>query len=161
VRPPSRESSGILRAMPSSDHRLRNFRLRPLGAPLLGMFFGIVFLGAAAPPPTAQNAKKTFDMDCAVCHGPDGASKTPVGESLKAPDLRSEAVQKLSDAALIQVITDGKGVGMASFKSRLKTSQIEGLVAYVRYLARKGQAPPSSNKSDGSESRSEKSAAHE
>jgi mono/diheme cytochrome c family protein len=55
---------------------------------------------------------------------------------MNVPDLRSEAVQKRSDADLAQVISDGKG-GMPSFKKSLTEDQIHGLVAYVRSLARK------------------------
>jgi hypothetical protein len=47
------------------------------------------------------------------------------------PDLRSPVVQKLPDAQLTQVISDGKG-GMLSFKNSRSDDQIHSLVAHVR-----------------------------
>jgi mono/diheme cytochrome c family protein len=77
----------------------------------------------------------TFKSKCALCHGPDGGGSS-VGKTMNVPDLRSEAVQKRTDAELSQVISDGKG-GMPSFKKSLTEEQIRGLVTYIRSLARK------------------------
>jgi cytochrome c6 len=83
----------------------------------------------------AAAAKETFGTKCGICHGPDGAG-SEVGKSMNVPDLRSEIVQKLSDAELAQVISDGKG-GMPPFKSSLSAAQIHALVKYVRSLHQK------------------------
>jgi cytochrome c6 len=80
-------------------------------------------------------AKAIFQAKCAMCHGPNGAG-SEAGKSLNVPDLRSEAVQKLSDAELAKTISDGKG-GMPSFKSSLSEAQIHTLVSYVRSLRQK------------------------
>ncbi len=80
-------------------------------------------------------AKSTFQTKCAMCHGPDGAG-SEVGKSMNIPDLRSPVVQKLPDAQLAQVISDGKG-GMPSFKSSLSEDQIRDLVAHIRSLRQK------------------------
>ena len=80
----------------------------------------------------AAAAKETFHTKCAMCHGPDGAGST-VGKSMNIPDLRSDAVQKSSNAELTQVISDGKA-GMPPFKSSLSDAQIHALVRYVRSL---------------------------
>jgi len=80
-------------------------------------------------------AKSTFQTKCAMCHGPDGAG-SEVGKSMNIPDLRSSVVQKLPDAQLAQVISDGKG-GMPSFKSSLSEDQIRDLVAHIRSLRQK------------------------
>jgi cytochrome c6 len=77
----------------------------------------------------------TFKTKCALCHGPDG-SGSEVGKSMNVPDFRSEAVQKLSDAELAQVVSDGKG-GMPSFKGSLTADQIHALVKHIRTLAAK------------------------
>lgn len=87
---------------------------------------------------SAQNsaaATATFRTKCALCHGPDG-SGSEVGKSMNVPDFRSEPVQKLSDAELAQVVSDGKG-GMPSFKSSLTADQIHALVTHIRTLAAK------------------------
>ncbi len=82
-------------------------------------------------PPSSS----TFHTKCAVCHGEDGGG-SPVGKTLNVPDLRSPAVQKQADAALAQIISDGKG-GMPSFKDSLSADQIHGLVTHIRSLAQK------------------------
>jgi mono/diheme cytochrome c family protein len=76
-----------------------------------------------------------FRAKCAMCHGPDGAGST-VGKSMNVPDLRSPAVQKVRDAELAQVISNGKG-GMPPFKNSLSEDQIHSLVSYVRSLHQK------------------------
>ena len=82
-------------------------------------------------PPSSS----TFHTKCAVCHGEDGGGSA-VGKTLNVPDLRSPAVQKQTDAALAQLISDGKG-GMPSFKESLSEDQIHGLVMHIRSLAQK------------------------
>jgi cytochrome c6 len=77
----------------------------------------------------------TFRTKCAMCHGPDGGG-SEVGKSMNVPDLRSLAVQQLTDAELAPIISDGKG-GMPSFKSSFSADQIQGLVKHIRALAPK------------------------
>src|SRR6266436_2591014 len=77
----------------------------------------------------------TFRTKCPVFHGQDVVG-SEVGKSMNVPDLRSPAVQKLPDAELAQIISDGKG-GMPSFKNSLNEEQIHSLVSYVRSLGRK------------------------
>ena len=81
------------------------------------------------------SAKATFQAKCAMCHGPDGAG-SEVGKSMKVPDLRSEAIQKMPDAELAKTISEGKG-GMPPFKSSMSEAQIHALVRYVRSLRQK------------------------
>jgi mono/diheme cytochrome c family protein len=98
----------------------------------------IVFSASTVRAAGAQGgatAKSTFQAKCAMCHGPDGAGSS-VGKSMNIPNLRSDTVQKTSDAELAQVISDGKG-GMPPFKSSLSAAQIHALVKYVRTLRQK------------------------
>jgi len=90
---------------------------------------------AQARSAQAVPRQATFQSKCAMCHGPDGAG-SEVGKSMKVPDLRSPEVQKLPDAQLAQVISDGKG-GMPPFKSSLSEDQIHALVTYIRSLRQK------------------------
>ena len=76
-----------------------------------------------------------FRTNCAMCHGQDGAGSA-VGKSMNVPDLRSQVVQKLPDAELAQIISNGKG-GMPSFKSSLSDDQIRALVTHIRSLHQK------------------------
>jgi mono/diheme cytochrome c family protein len=55
---------------------------------------------------------------------------------MNVPDLRSPEVQKLPDAELAQVISDGKG-GMPPFKGSLSEDQIRALVKQIRSMGRK------------------------
>ncbi len=77
----------------------------------------------------------TFRTKCAMCHGQDGGG-SEVGKSMNVPDLRSQAVQKLPNAELAQVISNGKG-GMPSFKNSLSEAQIHSLVTHIRSLGSK------------------------
>jgi len=76
----------------------------------------------------------TFRTKCAMCHGQDGGG-SEVGKSMNVPDLRLPAVQKLPDAELAQVISNGKG-GMPSFKNSLSSDEIHALVTHIRLLRR-------------------------
>jgi cytochrome c6 len=98
----------------------------------VGLTFFVVSIVRAAPIPDSAASAATFRTKCAMCHGPDG-SGSAVGKSMNVPDLRSPIVQKLPDAQLAQIISDGKG-GMPSFKSSLSEDQVHSLVAYVRSL---------------------------
>src|SRR3981189_1200780 len=101
---------------------------------LLVLFAGftlfVVSIVQAKPGPNSAASSATFRTKCAMCHGPDG-SGSEVGKSMNVPDLRSPAVQKLPDAELVQVISNGKG-GMPPFKSSLSEDQIHSLVSYIR-----------------------------
>ncbi len=106
---------------------------------LLMLFVGLtLFVGSIAranPGPDSAAGSATFRTKCAMCHGQDGGG-SEVGKSMNVPDLRSPAVQKLPDAQLAQVISDGKG-GMPSFKNSLSEEQIHALVAHIRALRQK------------------------
>ena len=82
--------------------------------------------------PDSAATSATFRTKCAMCHGQDGGG-SEVGKSMKVPDLRSPAVQKLSDSELAQAIANGKG-GMPQFKNSPSEDQIQALVTYIRSL---------------------------
>jgi cytochrome c6 len=85
----------------------------------------------------AQNdAEKLYKTHCVLCHAPDGSGSSPSGKALKAQDLRSELIQKKTDAELAASITKGKGK-MPAFGKKLKPDQIAQLVAYIRALPKK------------------------
>ena len=108
-------------------------------AMLLALFVGLTLFVAsivqANPAPDGAASSATFRTKCAMCHGQDG-SGSEVGKNMNVPNLRSPAVQKLPDAELAQVISNGKG-GMPSFKSSLSEDQIHSLVAHIRSLHQK------------------------
>jgi mono/diheme cytochrome c family protein len=95
----------------------------------------VAFLFAA--PLRADDAASLFKAKCAVCHGADGSGNTAMGKQMQSPDLRSEEVQKQTDAQLIDATTNGKGKKMPAYKGKLTDDQIKGLVGYIRDLAKK------------------------
>lgn len=100
-----------------------------------GLTLFVVSIVQANPGPDSAAGSATFRTKCVMCHGQDG-SGSEVGKSMNVPDLRSPEVQKLPDAELAKVISDGKG-GMPPFKSSLSEDQIHALVKQIRSLGRK------------------------
>ena len=106
-----------------------------LTALVIGLTLFPVSIARAKGGQDSAASSATFRTKCAMCHGQDGAG-SDVGKTMNVPDLRSQAVQKLPDAELAQVISNGKA-GMPPFKSSLSEDQIHGLVTYIRSLAAK------------------------
>src|SRR6266481_7176919 len=95
----------------------------------------VVSIVRADPGPDTAASTATFRSKCAMCHGQDGGG-SEVGKSMNVPDLRLPALQKLPDAELAQVISNGKG-GMPSFKNSLSPDEIHALVTHIRSLRQK------------------------
>ena len=85
---------------------------------------------------TDESGERTFKSTCAMCHGADGSGDTPVGKSMRIPDLHSAQVQNQSDAQLAEVISDGKN-SMPPFKGSLSPDQIHDLVVHLRQPSEK------------------------
>ena len=82
-------------------------------------------------PAGAQDASALFKSKCVACHAADGTG-SPMGKKIGAHDFTSADVQKMSDAELTDIITNGKNK-MPKYGS-LKPEAITGLVAYIRTL---------------------------
>lgn len=82
-------------------------------------------------PAGAQDASTLYKSKCAACHGPDGTASA-TGKKMGAHDFASAEVQKMSDAELSDVITNGKNK-MPKYGS-LKPEDVKGLVAFIRTL---------------------------
>lgn len=92
----------------------------------------LTILPARADDPGAS----VYKAKCAACHAADGSGNTPAGKSLKVRDLRSPEIQKMTDAELIAVTTNGKGK-MPAYGSKLSADQIKQVVAAIRAMAPK------------------------
>jgi cytochrome c6 len=79
----------------------------------------------------AQDSSALYKSKCAACHGADGTG-SPMGKKMGAHDFTTADVQKMSDAELTDIITNGKNK-MPKYGS-LKPEEIKGLVAYIRTL---------------------------
>jgi cytochrome c6 len=97
----------------------------------------LIGLALALPIPTIAAAQAkgqdVFKAKCAMCHGADGSASTGMGKSMGLKPLSSPQVQKVSDADMAALITNGKGK-MPAFKGKLTDAQIADVVAYVRTL---------------------------
>ena len=92
------------------------------------LFAGVCLFSTPAKADVAA-AEATYKAKCAGCHGADGKGK----EAMKTKDLASADVQKMSDADLSAVITNGKPPKMPPYKS-LTADQVKDLVTYIRSL---------------------------
>jgi cytochrome c6 len=102
----------------------------------VGLFLAGVLL-LVSPPLRAQgDGAATYKAKCAVCHGADGSGDTAMGKSMKLRDLRSEDVQKQTDAQLIEITANGKAK-MPAYKGKLTDDQIKQVVAAIRDMAKK------------------------
>ena len=110
-------------------------RSSPLFAVVSVVVLSFTFVSAQAQTAPTDGAA-LYKAKCAMCHGPDGAGKTPVGTKLNVRDLRSPEVQKQSDSDLSHVIEQGKGK-MPVFGKTLNEDQIKSLVAQIRELGKK------------------------
>jgi len=72
-----------------------------------------------------------FKTNCARCHNSDGSGDTFFGRKYKVPDLRSAAVQKLSDKELTEIITRGKN-RMPTWEKKLTKEDIAKVLSVVR-----------------------------
>lgn len=79
--------------------------------------------------PASSGGRQVFASSCAGCHGLDGRG----GE--RAPNIAGNPkVQKLSDAQIFQIVTDGvPGTGMPAFHS-LTEPERRAVVTYLRTL---------------------------
>jgi len=95
--------------------------------------------------PTAASlaqGKKTYGIDCEVCHGKDGDGKGDLAADMKVKlaDYRDPAALKdRTDGELFYIIKNGKGE-MPSEGDRAKTDAIWNLVNYIRSFAKKETA---------------------
>lgn len=110
---------------------LETMRKYGVGSSLVIVFLLVAGLPATAQAGNDQEGQKIFQEKCVRCHAEDGSGNAVIGKALGAADLRSDAVQKKSDADFYAQIEKGKG-NMPPFGPSLDKSQIDELVAYVR-----------------------------
>lgn len=92
-----------------------------------------------ATPESIAAGKKSYAMDCAMCHGKEGAGDGDLAADmkLKLKDYRDAASLKdMTDGEMYDVILNGKGQ-MTGEEGRLKPTQIWNVVNYVRTLGKK------------------------
>lgn len=101
------------------------------------LFLGSIGLTSRPTIASAPLFNETlFNAKCAMCHGADGGGNTAMAKKLGIRDLKSEAVQSQSDAALLGIITKGKAK-MPPYEKSLGADKCKELVAYVRKLGKR------------------------
>ena len=89
-------------------------------------------------PETIAAGMEHFADHCALCHANDGSGDTEIGRNLypKAPDMRTELTQKLSDGELFYIIENGvRLTGMPAWASGPEGEKGSwALVRFIRHL---------------------------
>ncbi len=84
------------------------------------------------------DARRHFADHCATCHGNDGRGNTAIGRNLypKAPDMRLQATQDLTDGALYYIIHNGiRLTGMPAWgEAQGNDEDSWKLVLFIRHL---------------------------
>jgi mono/diheme cytochrome c family protein len=86
-----------------------------------------------------------FADHCAVCHANDGSGQTEMGRGLypKAPDMRLDATQQLSDGELFYIIEHGiRFTGMPGWRNGTEDGEQSSwqLVHFMRHLPKLTEA---------------------
>jgi mono/diheme cytochrome c family protein len=93
--------------------------------------------------PTAESqakAKKMYTYDCEMCHNANGDGKSDLAKdmSLTLTDLSDpKTLADKSDAALFDLIRNGKGKMPPEDAARAKPEDVWNLIIYVRGMAKK------------------------
>jgi cytochrome c6 len=93
----------------------------------------VMLLGVLGLSGFAETGADVYKAKCQVCHGADGTPAPAMAKSMGIKDMKSDDVQKLSDADLKTAIEKGKGK-MPAFAGKLTAAQIDELVKYLRSL---------------------------
>ncbi len=90
-------------------------------------------------PALLQESARHFADHCASCHGNDGSGATEMGRNLfpRAPDMRRDATQRLSDGELYYIIHNGvRWTGMPAWGDPANDKDMDSwkLVLFIRHL---------------------------
>jgi mono/diheme cytochrome c family protein len=117
--------------------------IRAIGLAILAVAASLVCVpvlgsgGALFASPVPQKSPQDVYLDkCSVCHAKDGSGNTAKGRKVKAKDLRSAEIQKMTDADLTHDVAQGKGKDMDGFQKELGADMVKQLVVYCRSLAK-------------------------
>ena len=111
---------------------------------VIGLVVGALLLCAPLARAQDKKAERTWKAKCASCHGDDGKAQTEQGKKQGVRDMSAAAWQKeFTDekirAAIMNGIKeerDGKKKEMDPYKDKLRPDQIDGLIPYIRSLAK-------------------------
>jgi len=86
-----------------------------------------------------QRGRILFGIDCALCHGQEGAGDGPLAKYFQPhpADLTAEDVQELPNDVLFLVLTQGRGI-MPSLAENLSPVERWDVINHIHSLARNG-----------------------
>ena len=90
-----------------------------------------------ASPELMTEARAHFADHCAICHANNGSGNTEIGRNLypKAPDMRLEQTQNLTDGELYYTIHNGiRLTGMPAWGTEEKDEDSWKLALFIRHL---------------------------
>jgi mono/diheme cytochrome c family protein len=89
-------------------------------------------------PELLAKAKKTYAIDCAMCHGENGDGKGDMAADIKnvTDFTKPDALKDRTDGELFYIIRKGKG-DMPPEGDRAKDDDVWSLVNYIRAFAKK------------------------
>jgi mono/diheme cytochrome c family protein len=89
-------------------------------------------------PESLAKGKKTYEIDCAMCHGENGDGKGDLAADIKniADFTAPDTLKNLTDGELFYIIRKGKG-DMPPEGDRAKNDDVWNLVNYIRSLKKK------------------------
>ena len=96
-------------------------------------------------PEAHAKAKRLYDLDCALCHGPSGDGKTDLAKDMQLTLLDwtdPKSLASFTDQQLIEAIRKGKGKMPPEDEARAKNEEIRYLVTYIRRMASQQTAAP-------------------
>ncbi len=85
------------------------------------------------------NAKKIYEVDCALCHGANGNGKTDLAKdmSLILGDFTDpKTLQSKTDDQLFDIIRKGKDKMPGEDASRAKNDDVKALIQYLRSMSK-------------------------
>ncbi len=91
-------------------------------------------------PESLAKGKKTYAIDCAMCHGENGDGKGDLAADMKnvTDFTATDAMKNRSDGELFYIIRKGNG-DMPPEGDRAKNDDIWNLINYIRSLGKKKQ----------------------
>jgi len=93
----------------------------------VSLTFASFSFGAASNPA----ARRLFEANCSMCHGPDGKGKPGHTPNFTSPRWQA----RHSNQRIVAAITNGvKGTMMPAWKGKLTTAQIHSLMHFIRSL---------------------------
>jgi len=73
------------------------------------------------------NSKHLYDKECSICHGTEGIPSIKNAKNLQKSTITESEIKQI-------ILKGSLQMGMPSFENRLKISEVDSLVAYVKSL---------------------------